>query len=417
MITEYALAIRQLDRNVRLSLVVAAVVGFTAWGGIYPTIFNLYLLRLGFGPEAIGLVNAAGSLAFALACIPAGLGVSRLGSRRAMLVGMCFAGVAEALMPQAGIVAPDARLIWLLVCNMLGASGLALYAVSTGPYLMAAAPPELRNYAFSIQVAIWPLAAFAGSLIGGIMPSIVSSVSGAPLTSPAPYRIPLMMAAACFVLGALAVLGTTETGPADERTPVFGHGRAPLVAFGFISVVLLLQGSGEAAARTFFNVYLDEALQALPSQIGLLASFGQLISVPAALLTPWLTVRFGRPRVFVGASLGIAASLLPLALIPLLWAAGLGFAGVMSTVAVARAIIIVYQFELVTPRWRAMMGSASTLSIGMSGALVAYGGGLIIAQRGFSALFLGTAALTALSSVVFVSLRPRVEAVKPHPVA
>jgi hypothetical protein len=50
----------RLDRNVRLFLISAALVGMTVLGGIFGVLFNLFILRLGFGTEFVGLVNATG---------------------------------------------------------------------------------------------------------------------------------------------------------------------------------------------------------------------------------------------------------------------------------------------------------------------------------------------------------------------
>ncbi len=70
-------AIAAFSRDARLYLSSAALMGFTIFGGVYSLLMNLYLLRLGYGPGAIGVANAAGLLGWALACLPAG----RLGRR------------------------------------------------------------------------------------------------------------------------------------------------------------------------------------------------------------------------------------------------------------------------------------------------------------------------------------------------
>jgi len=64
-------AIGLLSRNARLYLASAALMGFTIFGGIYSLLMNLYLLRLGYGLEFIGVVNAAALLGWAVACLPA----------------------------------------------------------------------------------------------------------------------------------------------------------------------------------------------------------------------------------------------------------------------------------------------------------------------------------------------------------
>jgi hypothetical protein len=71
MVTTYAQKLRLFNRDVRLYMVTWILAGF-CFVGIYMVLFNLYLLRLGYDPEFIGLVNAAGSLAFAILSLPAG---------------------------------------------------------------------------------------------------------------------------------------------------------------------------------------------------------------------------------------------------------------------------------------------------------------------------------------------------------
>ncbi len=72
MLGSYLAALRGLHRNVRLYFVATALLGFSIDGGIYSVVFNLYLVRLGYGPEFIGVVNSVGLLVFALSSLPAG---------------------------------------------------------------------------------------------------------------------------------------------------------------------------------------------------------------------------------------------------------------------------------------------------------------------------------------------------------
>ena len=76
----YVRSLRTFSAGVRVCLVVIAVLGFTISGGISSVVFNLYLLRLGYGPEFIGLLGAVSSLATVAFSVPAGLLGRRLGS-------------------------------------------------------------------------------------------------------------------------------------------------------------------------------------------------------------------------------------------------------------------------------------------------------------------------------------------------
>jgi hypothetical protein len=68
--TAYVQMLRLISRDMRLFLVTAVLSGL-AWDGIRTVLFNLYLLRLGYGLEFVGLVNSVGMLAFAFSALPA----------------------------------------------------------------------------------------------------------------------------------------------------------------------------------------------------------------------------------------------------------------------------------------------------------------------------------------------------------
>jgi MFS family permease len=390
--------------------------GFTAWGGLFATLFNLYLLRLNYGPEVIGQINAIGSLAFGVLCLPAGWIGARWGSRRAMIAGLTLVGSSQFLVPQAVNVPETYRLTWLMATNLLGSLGAALYAVNTAPYLMGITAPTSRSYVFSAQSSVWPLSAFAGSLLGGFLPGIFARFFGLAPAGPQPYRLALMVSAACFIPAVLVMLAAKDGSSTPARVASTEAVPAP---WGFIIVMALvvaLQVSGEGAIRTFFNVYMDQGLGIPTAQIGMMASLGNLVAGTAALFTPFLVMRMGISRTFVATSLGMSALMLPIALIPWAPAAGLSFAGVIGAASMSRPVINLYQMDNVPARWRSAIAAGSTLAVGASWAIVASAGGVIIVQSGYTAMFLGAATLTAAGAVLFaVYRRFRREAPDPVP--
>ena len=88
-----------LNRDVRLFLVTSAVIGFTVFGGITPVLLNLYLLRLGYGLEFIGMVNAALPLAVMIFSLPAGILGQHWSVRRMMVAGLAMIGLGCGLLP------------------------------------------------------------------------------------------------------------------------------------------------------------------------------------------------------------------------------------------------------------------------------------------------------------------------------
>ena len=172
--------LRRFNRDVRLYLIASALFGFSLFGGVYSLLLNLYLLRLGYGPRFVGLVNATGALSFAASSMPSGVLGGRWGSRRCMIAGICVSVIGFGVLSQAELVPPALQGNYILVTYSLALFGLALYFVNGTPYLMGIADPKERNDVFSVHAALLPFAGFAGSLFGGFLPGRLAAVSNLP---------------------------------------------------------------------------------------------------------------------------------------------------------------------------------------------------------------------------------------------
>lgn len=181
----YLQKLRLVSREIRLYLVTTALVGF-CYMGIYVVLFNLYLLRLGYGPEFLGLVSSASSLAYAISSFPAGALGRRWGIRRTAIAGVSLIVADLGLPPLAEMAPATMQPAWLLVTYSQAWCGASLYGVNADVFIIGATGPEERSYAFSMQMATWPLAGFAGSLVGGLLPGLFATVSHTLLAHPAP---------------------------------------------------------------------------------------------------------------------------------------------------------------------------------------------------------------------------------------
>jgi predicted MFS family arabinose efflux permease len=99
--------------------------------------------------------------------------------------------------------------------------------------------------------------------------------------------------------------------------------------------------------------------------------------------------------------LGMALSLLLLALFPHWGGAGLGFMGVSALFAITTLAFSICSQELVPPEWRATMSGAMAMAMGLSRSAMAFGGGYLITSFGFSSLFLMGAGLTVAGAGLF----------------
>lgn len=406
--------LRSLGPSVGLYLLAVGLVGFVVDGGVFAVLLNLYLLRLGYGPEQIGLVNAAGTLAFALASLPAGALGSRFGSRPMMLIGAALLLVGCGLFPLVDLLPQALWLPWMIGNIVLLYLGLSLFFVNTAPFVMTAVPSERRTELFGLQTALLSLAAFVGSLVGGTLPPLFAAAIGTDLSEPAPFRYALLVAALAFAPAMLAlwsirpeaVQAQPRDTPREPGPPEVVRGLLGLILT--IALIRVFSVAGVASANTFFNVYLDQGLLLPTAQIGAIIAVGRLLGVPAALATSALTARFGNRRVAIVSTLGSAACLLPVALIANWGAATLGFIGLIGLSWIRYASSIVIFLELAPPSRRALVSGVTEMAGGICFTLITFGGGYLIAGLGYQALFLMAAGVTALSALaLWLGLRGR----------
>ncbi len=398
-IARYITTVRGFSREARLYLVTSALFGFAIFGGIYTTILNLYLLRLGFGPEYAGLVNGVGQVAFGLCAVPVGLLGRAWGSRRLLIIGLSMMALGFGLLPLAEF-SPAGILPWLLVTQTVGQVGIAIYFVSGAPFVTTVTRPAERTHVFAASLALLPLAGFAGSLTGGLLPGLFTRLTGASLAQPEPFMLTLFLAG-LLMLPAVAAILATRTPQKVVIAPTSPTNPAPVMVMTILAVTVLLRVVGEGAIRTFLNIYLDTMLGMPVAQIGLMLATGQLLAIPASLLTPLLATRWGNGRAYLLSSWAIALSFIPMILVPHWTAVGASYLGIMTFLSVARPAVVAFQMDVVSAGWRTLMAGATTAAVGLGWAVASLSGGFIITRTGYPALFLFSAAMTALAALVF----------------
>ena len=400
MIHTYVQQLRSFHRDVRLFLITAALEGFSI-AGIRTVLFNLYLLRLGYGPEFVGLTNAVGWVALSGFSPIAGALGTRWGNRRALLGGIVLMSAGTGLLPMAEWVPVAWQVVWLLACTVLTYMGLALYFVNGVTFVMGVTQPEQHHQAIALQVAFEPLAGFAGSLVGGALPGVFAAALNVSLRDPAPYRYPQFLAALLLIPGVLALrqardVRTTQPGEGPATT-----NQAPYALIAMMTITVMLRIAGRSAVGVFFNVYLDTELLASTALIGALSAAALLLSVPAALAATSVVRRWGAVRTIAVLTLGMAASILPLALIPRWTAAGLGFMGLTAGFAITTGPFRVFSQRTVAPRYRGAMAGATMTGVGLTNVAMSLAGGYGVGAVGFRGMFLLSAALTVAGALLF----------------
>ena len=407
-------ALRTFHPDVYKLLFAMCIVGFSYFGFV-SVLLNLYLLRLGYETDFIGLVNGGIAFAFAASSLPAGVLGSRLGMRRTAAIGMALVTVGMTLVPVAGsVLAGGARDAGIIAMRVLSGIGFSLYMVNAYPYLVAATGPRERTYAFALMTGLPPLTGFAGSLLSGVLPGWVAPLLGVDLTHPAPFAVALMFAGAILLptVPAVALAGDREPprrgpprrerdGPEDAARSRDGMQGALVLMILLLALTGMLRSAGEGAARSFINVYLELDLGASPARIGVLLAVGQVAAAPAALVAPALAARAGKVPAIVATGLLTAIGLVILAAIPHWVAAGIGFTLVVGLRAITQSVSAVMHMEIVPAHRRSVTSGVIAMSMGLGFMSISFGGGVLIPAVGFPAFHLLAAAVTAAGALIF----------------
>jgi MFS family permease len=407
VLAKYIDRLRLFNRDVLLYFASWAMIGFGHMG-IAAVLFNLYLLRLGLGPEIVGLVNGASQLVFAATCILTGLLGRRFSSRTLMISGMSFSAAGMGLVLTSEYFPHNWQAMWLTIVYSLSWFGAALYVVSSMPFLTRITTGENRDHAFAIRMALNNLFAILGSLVSGTLPGLLARWLHVTLDNPAPYRYPLWITCFLYSIAIFILLGTSKQETSDSKVSgVDGAAQvdvqktAPYGLIGFLALIMLLTIASSSSLQIYFNVYLDSELAVSTLLIGVLSAVKQLLSIFLALIAPLVAEKWGKERTIVAGFLLRSVCMLPIALIPHWIGAGLGYIGAVSTVALTSPSFDVYRQESVEPRWRIVMSGAISAAIGLSAAVLAYIGASVITTWGYRELFLITFGMVTFGTLLF----------------
>ncbi len=270
--------------------------------GASDLLFNLYLTRLGYREDFIGLVNAVTQLVWAGAAATAGALAHRWTSRRVLIVGALVLGAGYAA--RGAVTAP-----WLIIVTFsVGCVGGGwVFAIGMN-YIADYTTSARRLGAIALYTMASSLSTTLGSIGGGWLPSVIAHVGGAR-GGAAPIRMTLLLSAGIIFLSVLPLLGVgpppaelgAPTVPSDlagstprtspRRTPAQQTRRDMLVYFVFAFVL----AGGVAMVIPFYNVYLSRHGFSTGA-IGIVYGCGGICGALFGLAVPVFGARIGVAR-------------------------------------------------------------------------------------------------------------------------
>lgn len=262
--------------------------------GVLNLILNLHWLAIGLGPQQIGEITSAGTIAMGLVSFPSGYLVSKFG-RKTMLV----AGIALMAVAYAGFGFGHSQME-MLAAQLGWSTGLTFLVTSEIQLLFQYCTDKRQEtQAYALLFAVFTLFTGIGTLIGGFLPRWLGGATSV-------YQYTFYAGAAFIALGALlrALLlpaaAAEKTQPAAEpaahinSTVASGSTRRLLT----LSVSIFLIGFTFNMAGPFLNVIIQYRYGWTDEQVSLLLSGVGVALFCGSLFMPVVLERLGSRKAF-----------------------------------------------------------------------------------------------------------------------
>jgi MFS family permease len=372
--------------------------------GIYGVIFNLYILRLGFREDLLGLMLSIVFISTGLAAIPAAFLCDRLGRKNTLLFSVLV--TFSALLPLYTIATAD----WLLALSAIYGIGTAFYIVAGSPFLMENSTADERIHLFSVNSAMSRAAYIVGCMAGGLMPGVLTW-AGIDPAGPGVYRYTLFLSLALIAMSVVPILFMKEAGKQPRpvrRLAVLGSAITSQKVQKLIAVNGLI-GIGAGMIVPFFNVYFHNLLMATTGQIGLIFSAGELVMIVGLIIIPIIVERSGKVKTIAFTELASIPFLVALAFTTNIYVAAVAYVMRMTLMNMAGPAINSFNMELVEDGQRATVSSLTSMAWYMCMSISAYLSGIMMAGSSYALPFMVTCGAYLCAALLYYLFFSRVE--------
>ena len=393
----YASKLRRFNPNARKYLLFVFLTTLNA--GIYGVIFNLYILRLGFGEDFLGLILSISATSTGLFSIPAAFVCDRLGRKRTLLLSSVLSAIS--LFFLYNTTTPELLVLFSLASGMASALGL----VTGSTFLLENSTKEERVYLFSMSSLIYTFSLLSGNMLGGFLPDILADLISAQSGSAISYRLTLYVSLIATMASLLPLAYVAEKN-SKENNGI--RGQLHIYRSIFKSKVVrqmtlfyCLYGIGWGTSLPYFNVYFDAVLGASANQIGIFFSLSQIFMILGYFLVPVLTERTGKVRLVSIVQILSIPFLLMFVLTNNLLIAVIGFVMRYMLMNMANPILNSFKLEIVQPEERSMINSIMWMACYTFVGVGNYTGGLMMAAGDSRMPFMVTGVFYAVTAIFY----------------
>jgi MFS family permease len=212
IVKDYIRVVKSADREARVFLF--ATVAYWLGMTLVQLYLNFYLQALGLDQGWIGAINAAPQITMVVMTFVIGGMSRRLGHWLSMTIGTVIAGSALVL------TALSSEAWQILLTSMVMGFGGGFVWSNAGPFMMQHSEESSRATLFSLQAALGTLTGFIAFLGGGILPGLVSGITGEPQDGVTVLRWTMLSASVFYFLSLIPMfLARPKRAPAMSVLP------------------------------------------------------------------------------------------------------------------------------------------------------------------------------------------------------
>ena len=400
MIDGVALYLRQLrsfSRNARLYLLSEVIIGLAFSG--YMLIFNLYIVSRGYPRSFLGELLSLPNLIALLGAVPAGVLVDAIGRKRALIL----ANVMQTLGALGIVLSPEPN--WLRLSMITFGLSQSLWMVSSAPFLMENSSEKERNVLFSAHFGLTTLVGFAGTLVGGYLPTLFGGMLNADVESPVAYATTLGVTVALSAVSLIPILligdGRRNGKPKLGSFLPWRNIQNPGLAFRIFLPNIIIS-LGAAILIPYMNLFFKETYPISDKVLGTLFAISSVVTGVATLASPLLAARWGRIRALVITQLVSIPFLLLIGFSGIFWVSGISFWIRAALMNMGNPLYSAFAMEQFEERERATVSGLMGMSWNIGWTIGPYLSGYMQASPsiGFPPIFVITCSFYILASIL-----------------
>jgi len=357
---------------------------------VFVLLYNLYLLDLGYREDFLGAVASATSAGTIVGSLPSAAVARLLGLKRMLVYGS--AGVALLCLVRAMPLSGAA----LLAAAFIGGLATSVWAVSLAPVVAALTNEKNRPMGFSLWTG-WGigLGVICGALAGAL-PEWIRRAGLAGSNKDA-KQLALFFGATVALLSPWLLMRLPLSRAVDPVRRMFP--RTPFVKRYMAAFAVWNLAVG--AFNPFFAPYFTRQLHMSSGRIGVVFSISQAVQLAALLSAPAILRRLGIVTGIAWMQLGVAVSLVVLALGPGPVAATAAYAGFMAFQFMCEPGMFTLLMGQVAEGERA--GVSALNFFVMSGAHAAAAGvaGVAVTRYGYAPVLASASGVAAVAALLF----------------